>query len=162
LSISAFSLAATTEAQNTYAKCIDLEQIKRTKEMTITGHYAHHPHAQKPGQSIAQCLRDRTAYAKNPEKMDGGELVSAFACEPCTVDAEFQIVRFLFRLNAPKGYSSNSTSLYGGIWNTSATANSIFKEMGCTNDGVSTCERYPGLIPTNSANCSCVKPFSFR
>jgi hypothetical protein len=45
------------------------------------------------GKTIAQCLRDRTAYAKNPEKTDGGELVSAFACEPRTMDEEFLLTK---------------------------------------------------------------------
>jgi len=45
------------------------------------------------GKSIAQCLRDRTEYAKNPQKTEEGELVSAFACEPRTVDAEFLLAK---------------------------------------------------------------------
>ena len=45
------------------------------------------------GKSIAQCLRDRTDYANNPEKTDGGEPFSAFACEPKTVEAEFLLAK---------------------------------------------------------------------
>ncbi len=41
------------------------------------------------GKSIAQCLTVRTAYALNPDKTANGELVSAYACDPHTVDAEF-------------------------------------------------------------------------
>ena len=41
------------------------------------------------GKTIAQCLHDRTAYAMNPEKTDGGELVSAFQCNPGIVESEF-------------------------------------------------------------------------
>ena len=41
------------------------------------------------GKTIAQCLTDRTDYAKNPEKTAKGELVSAYACDPHTADAEF-------------------------------------------------------------------------
>ena len=41
------------------------------------------------GKTIAQCLTDRTEYAKNPEKTKGGELISCYACDPHTVDAEF-------------------------------------------------------------------------
>ena len=31
------------------------------------------------GRTVAQCLTDRTSYAKNPEKTQGGELISSFA-----------------------------------------------------------------------------------
>ena len=41
------------------------------------------------GKTIAQCLTDRTEYAKNPEKTKGGELISCYACDPHTADAEF-------------------------------------------------------------------------
>ena len=41
------------------------------------------------GKTIAQCLTDRTDYAKNPEKTAKGELVCAYACDPHTADAEF-------------------------------------------------------------------------
>ena len=30
------------------------------------------------GKSVAQCLRDRTDYAQNPEKTEKGELVTAY------------------------------------------------------------------------------------
>ncbi|MDD3228329.1 MAG: relaxase/mobilization nuclease domain-containing protein [Oscillospiraceae bacterium] len=41
------------------------------------------------GKTVAQCLTDRTDYAKNPDKTKGGELIAAYACDPKTVDAEF-------------------------------------------------------------------------
>lgn len=41
------------------------------------------------GKTIAQCLTERTDYAENPEKTDGGKLISAFECDPKTADAEF-------------------------------------------------------------------------
>ena len=47
------------------------------------------PMHKNKGKSIAQCLHDRTAYAMNPAKTKGGELVSSFACDPHTVEAEF-------------------------------------------------------------------------
>lgn len=47
------------------------------------------PMHRNKGKSIAQCLCARTDYVKNPEKTNGGELISAFACDPRTVDAEF-------------------------------------------------------------------------
>ena len=41
------------------------------------------------GKTVAQCLHDRTAYALNPDKTNGGELVSAYQCNPQIADAEF-------------------------------------------------------------------------
>lgn len=56
------------------------------------------PMHKNKGKSIAQCLRDRTKYAQNPEKTDGGALVSAFACDPKTADAEFLLAKREYRL----------------------------------------------------------------
>ena len=33
------------------------------------------------GKTLAQCLTDRTDYAKNPDKTHSGELVSSFMCD---------------------------------------------------------------------------------
>ena len=41
------------------------------------------------GKSIGQCLKDRTDYAKNGEKTQNGQYVSAYACDLETVDQEF-------------------------------------------------------------------------
>ena len=41
------------------------------------------------GRTVAQSLGDRTDYAKNPEKTEKGELVTAYGCDPFTVDEEF-------------------------------------------------------------------------
>lgn len=41
------------------------------------------------GKTIAQCLTDRTDYSKNPEKTNDGEYISAYACDPAIVDAQF-------------------------------------------------------------------------
>ena len=41
------------------------------------------------GKTIAQTLKDRTDYGMNPDKTDGGELVTAYVCDAHTVDAEF-------------------------------------------------------------------------
>ena len=45
-------------------------------------------HPQK-GKSIAESISRRTEYALNPEKTDGGELISAYACDQRSLDAEF-------------------------------------------------------------------------
>ncbi len=41
------------------------------------------------GKTIAQTLADRTDYAENPDKTQGGNLVRGFACDPHTADEEF-------------------------------------------------------------------------
>ena len=50
------------------------------------------------GATVAQCLSDRTDYAKNPEKTDGGAFISSYGCDPHTADAEFlfQVVSLFF------------------------------------------------------------------
>jgi len=45
------------------------------------------------GKTVAQCLTDRTDYVKNPEKTKDGELISAYACDVKTVDAEFLLAK---------------------------------------------------------------------
>ena len=41
------------------------------------------------GKTLAGCLTDRIDYSKNPDKTQGGELISAYQCDPKTADAEF-------------------------------------------------------------------------
>ena len=43
------------------------------------------------GRSVAAALRDSTAYVENPEKTNDGELVTAYECDPRTVDTEFAL-----------------------------------------------------------------------
>ena len=43
------------------------------------------------GKTVAQCISDRTDYAKNPEKTDHGQLVSTYECNAATVDSEFTL-----------------------------------------------------------------------
>ena len=45
------------------------------------------------GKSVAQCLRERTDYAQNPEKTEKGELVTAYECDPMTADQEFLLAK---------------------------------------------------------------------
>ena len=45
-------------------------------------------HAGK-GRTVAEALGRTTDYVKNPEKTNGGELVSAYQCNPAIVDQEF-------------------------------------------------------------------------
>lgn len=52
-------------------------------------------HANK-GRTVAQSLGDRTDYAKNPEKTEKGELVTAYGCDQMTVDEEFLLQKRLY------------------------------------------------------------------
>lgn len=49
------------------------------------------------GKTIAQCLTDRTNYAENPDKTEGGSLISSFACDPKTAAAEFALSKREYR-----------------------------------------------------------------
>lgn len=51
------------------------------------------PMHRNQGKTVAHCLAARTDYAMNPDKTNGGELVSAYACDPATVDAEFLLIK---------------------------------------------------------------------
>ena len=45
------------------------------------------------GKSVASALKLRTGYAMNPDKTENGKLISAFACDPHTADAEFLLAK---------------------------------------------------------------------
>ena len=45
------------------------------------------------GKTIAQCITDRTGYAINLDKTNNGELISCYACDYRTVDAEFAFAK---------------------------------------------------------------------
>ena len=49
------------------------------------------------GESVAQSLKDRFDYGQNPEKTGGGELISSYACDHQTADAEFLLSKAKYR-----------------------------------------------------------------
>ena len=49
------------------------------------------------GKTLTQCLADRTEYGMNPDKTEGGALISAFACEPETAVSEFALSKREYR-----------------------------------------------------------------
>lgn len=59
------------------------------------------------GKTIAQCLHDRTSYAMNPEKTEQGQLVSAYACDPNTADAEFLLTKQQYRVRSGREQTSD-------------------------------------------------------
>lgn len=64
------------------------------------------PMHQSKGKTIKQCLSGRLDYGKNPDKTDSGELISSFACDPDTADAEFALSkREYFQLTGRKQHS---------------------------------------------------------
>ena len=48
---------------------------------------------QNKGKSIADCLADRTDYAKNPSKTNDGKLISSYECDPKTIQGEFLLTK---------------------------------------------------------------------
>ena len=54
------------------------------------------PMRQNKGKTVFRCLADRTEYAKNPDKTADGEFISAYECDPATVDAEFLAVKRIY------------------------------------------------------------------
>ena len=59
--------------------------------------HVHHGH------TISQSLNLRTNYAINPEKTNGGEFVSAYACNPNIADKEFLYNRRRYEQNTGRG-----------------------------------------------------------
>ncbi|MBQ8536535.1 MAG: relaxase/mobilization nuclease domain-containing protein, partial [Clostridia bacterium] len=55
---------------------------------------AHHI---SKGESIAQSLKDRFDYGQNPEKTEGGELISSYECDHMTADAEFLLSKAKYK-----------------------------------------------------------------
>ena len=49
------------------------------------------------GETIAQSLKDRFDYGKNPDKTQGGELISAYQCDHMTADAEFLLSKAKYK-----------------------------------------------------------------
>ena len=65
-------------------------------------------HIQK-ARSIQQCIKDRTDYAENGEKTDDGEYISAYECDPKTVDKEFAVSKNEYEINT--GRRQNQTDV---------------------------------------------------
>jgi len=45
------------------------------------------------GKTIMACIQARTDYAKNPDKTDGGTLVTTFECDPQIVHSQFMLAK---------------------------------------------------------------------
>lgn len=62
--------------------------------MATTRHFTRHINS---GETIAEAIKDCTDYGKNPDKTRGGELISAYECDPATVDAEFLLSKSKYK-----------------------------------------------------------------
>ena len=49
------------------------------------------------GKTLLQSITDRTDYAMNPDKTDGGLLVSAYECDPDSVEVDFLLAKEQYR-----------------------------------------------------------------
>lgn len=54
------------------------------------------PRKANEGRSIAAVLKDRLDYDKNPEKTDGGLLVTGYQCSPDTAWQEFMVSKQIY------------------------------------------------------------------
>ena len=53
--------------------------------------------------TIAQCMKARIDYVKNPDKTEEGEFISSYACAPESADQEFVLARNQYLMNAGSG-----------------------------------------------------------
>ena len=54
-------------------------------------------HKISKGETIAQSLKERFDYGQNPDKTEGGELISSYGCDHMTVDAEFLLSKAKYK-----------------------------------------------------------------
>lgn len=45
------------------------------------------------GRTVSQAISDIIGYVKNPQNTDNGRLITGYACDSCTVDAEFMLAK---------------------------------------------------------------------
>lgn len=64
------------------------------------------------GHTIAEALGRSTDYIKNPEKTDGGELVSFYECDPLIADAEFLFSKRLYATKTGKDQGEHDVIAY--------------------------------------------------
>jgi hypothetical protein len=64
------------------------------------------------GKTIAQTLADRTDYAENPEKTEGGELVLGYECDPRTADEEFLLAKHQYDYLTGRSQGENNILAY--------------------------------------------------
>ena len=92
------------------------------------------------GKTAGHCLKERLDYISNPDKTNGGALVSSYACSPETADKEFLLMRDTYIANTGR-VNNNEVIAYhirqafkpGEI--TPEEANEIGNELAATISG---------------------------
>ncbi len=59
------------------------------------------------GKTIAQCIKDRTDYAQNPDKTDNGLLISSYKCDPKLVEEQFLLAKREYIQKTGRRYKSD-------------------------------------------------------
>lgn len=59
------------------------------------------------GRSIARCLKDRIDYVKNPDKTEGGELITSYECDPKLADDQFALSASIYHQKTGKKQKSD-------------------------------------------------------
>ena len=102
------------------------------------------------GKTASQCIRERLDYIMNPDKTEGGALVSTYACAQKTAASEFMLFRneYLMRTgrdipNEVIGYHVRQAFKPGEI--TAEEANKIGKELAAKLSG----DRYAYVVATH-------------
>ena len=80
------------------------KSVKGVRKLAATRLIALH---QNKGKSVAACLKSCTDYAQNPEKTDGGALVSSYGCSPLTVDEEFLLSKRQYEQSTGRSQKNN-------------------------------------------------------
>ena len=57
--------------------------------------------------SVGKSIKENTDYAQNPEKTDGGELVTSYECNPQFVEEEFQLAKREYHKKYGREYSGD-------------------------------------------------------
>ena len=59
------------------------------------------------GKTIQKCLKDRTDYAQNPEKTEGGNLISSYECDPKLVEEQFSLAKWEYKQKTGRDYAGD-------------------------------------------------------
>ena len=64
------------------------------------------------GRAISAALGRSTDYVKNPEKTNGGEWISAYECDPISVDQEFLFSQSHYATITDRDYGKHDVIAY--------------------------------------------------
>ena len=70
------------------------------------------PMHQQKGKSVTRSLQDRTDYAKDDLKTDDGRYVSAYECDPATVDLDFAATKRDYELSTGRNMHDGGVIAY--------------------------------------------------